>query len=100
MTNSDILKSSPSDIQLRGKLEEMVAADLLGPAEGENEELVERNVRDRYLVGVLTPPPNGPERQRRLRRARRMKKPSHLSIHWPKAGPTALRKARPNSTYR
>jgi len=55
MTNSDILKSSPSDIQLRGKLEEMVAADLLGPAGGENEELVERNVRDRYLVGALPP---------------------------------------------
>ncbi len=28
----------------------MVVKDLLGPAGGESEELVERNVRDRYLV--------------------------------------------------
>jgi len=33
----------------------MVVGDLLGPAGGENEELYERNVRDRYLVGVLAP---------------------------------------------
>lgn len=36
----------------------MVLKDLLGPAGGESEELVERNVRDRYLVGVLAPRPN------------------------------------------
>jgi hypothetical protein len=36
-------------------LEEMVGGDLLGPAGGPEEELTERNVRDRYLVGVLTP---------------------------------------------
>ena len=48
-------------------LEEMVAKDLLGPAGGESEELTERNVRDRYLVGVLAPrrkaaggPPSAP----------------------------------------
>jgi len=51
----EILKSEISDMQLRAKLEEMVIGDLLGPAGGENEELVERNVRDRYLVGVLAP---------------------------------------------
>jgi hypothetical protein len=33
----------------------MVVNDLLGPAAGENEELTERNVRDRYVVGVLAP---------------------------------------------
>ncbi len=33
----------------------MVIADLLGPAGGETEEIDERNVRDRYLVGVLAP---------------------------------------------
>jgi len=38
-------------------LEEMVVGDLLGPAGGAEEELTERNVRDRYLVGVLAPRP-------------------------------------------
>lgn len=33
----------------------MVFGDLLGPAGGPEEELTERNVRDRYLVGVLAP---------------------------------------------
>ena len=33
----------------------MVLGDLLGPAGGEKEELTERTVRDRYLVGVLAP---------------------------------------------
>jgi len=36
-------------------LEERVVGDLLGPAGGPDEELTERNVRDRYLVGVLAP---------------------------------------------
>jgi len=33
----------------------MVIGDLLGPAGGESEELTERTVRDRYIVGVLAP---------------------------------------------
>jgi len=45
----------PSQHQLRAELEKMVLGDLLGPAGGESEELTERNVRDRYLVGVLAP---------------------------------------------
>ena len=52
---SSILPTKPTPRELRAKLEEMVVNDLLGPAGGENEELVERNVRDRYLVGVLAP---------------------------------------------
>jgi len=52
---SNVLKSELSDMQLRSKLEEMVIHDLLGPAGGEGEELIERNVRERYLVGVLAP---------------------------------------------
>jgi hypothetical protein len=31
----------------------MVIRDLLGPAQGPDEELVERSVRERYLVGIL-----------------------------------------------
>ena len=45
----------PSQHQLRSELEAMVLGDLLGPAGGEGEELTERTVRDRYLVGVLAP---------------------------------------------
>ncbi|NLS91523.1 MAG: helicase [Planctomycetaceae bacterium] len=45
----------PTSNQLRAELEAMVLGDLLGPAGGESEELIERNVRDRYLVGVLAP---------------------------------------------
>ena len=45
----------PSQHQLRAELESMVLGDLLGPAGGEDEELTERTVRDRYLVGVLGP---------------------------------------------
>ena len=41
--------------QIRFELEAMVLGDLLGPAGGESEELTERTVRDRYLVGVLAP---------------------------------------------
>lgn len=50
-----LLESRLSDMQLRARLEEMVLKDLLGPAGGPNEEIDERNVRDRYLVGVLAP---------------------------------------------
>lgn len=45
----------PSQHQLRAELEAMVLGDLLGPASGESEEITERTVRDRYLVGVLAP---------------------------------------------
>jgi len=52
---SEVLQPRLSDLQLRTKLEEMVLNDLLGPAGGPEEEIAERNVRDRYLVGVLAP---------------------------------------------
>src|SRR3954454_15380064 len=44
-----------SDMQLRSRLFGMVVNDLLGPAGGPEEEITERNVHDRYLVGVLAP---------------------------------------------
>ena len=53
MTN--ILQSTPSPMTIRDELEQMVLLDLLGPAGGESEEIDERTVRDRYLVGVLAP---------------------------------------------
>jgi hypothetical protein len=49
------LETKPSDRELRAMLEQMVLNDLLGPAGGSDEEIDERNVRDRYLVGVLAP---------------------------------------------
>ena len=49
------LRTPLSQHQLRAELEAMVLGDLLGPAGGESEELTERTVRDRYLVGVLAP---------------------------------------------
>ncbi|MBN1991887.1 MAG: DISARM system helicase DrmA, partial [Anaerolineae bacterium] len=52
----DKLKETiPSPLELRAKLEEMVRADLLGPAGGPEEIVDERNVRDRYIVGRLAP---------------------------------------------
>ena len=50
-----LLENLPSPSQLRAELEAMVVGDLLGPAGGESEEITERNVRDRYLIGVLAP---------------------------------------------
>ena len=56
---TELLKPKLSDMQLRAKLEEMVLHDLLGPAAGPEEEVAERNVHDRYLVGILAPHTEG-----------------------------------------
>ncbi len=45
----------PTDYEIRAKLEKAILNDLLGPAGGEEEELDEDNVSDRYLVGLLAP---------------------------------------------
>jgi hypothetical protein len=46
---------TPTPSQVRSELLQAVLLDLLGPAAGPDEELDERNVRDRYLVGMLAP---------------------------------------------
>ncbi len=46
---------TPSPLQLRAELHDMVRRDLLGPAGGSEEEVNERNVRGRYIVGLLAP---------------------------------------------
>ncbi|MEO6326744.1 MAG: DISARM system helicase DrmA [Thermoanaerobaculia bacterium] len=51
----DALTPRESDTVLRARLLELALNDLQGPAGGETEEISERNVRDRYLVGVLAP---------------------------------------------
>lgn len=54
----------PTPAAIRAELEAKVRAELLGPAEGEDEEIDDRRLRprDRYLVGLIAP--------RRLRIAR------------------------------
>ena len=54
--------ATPSQHQLRAKLEEMVIRDLLGPMEGDDE-VAERSVRERYLVGILAPSRKGSDDQ-------------------------------------
>lgn len=46
---------TPTPLQLRAELEAMVRRDLLGPAGGPEEEVDERNVRGRYILGLLAP---------------------------------------------
>lgn len=45
---------------LRERLHQLVAADLLGPANGPAELVNERNVRGRYIVGLLAPQGQSP----------------------------------------
>src|SRR6185437_4283860 len=47
--------AAPEPAAIRQMLEDKVLADLLGPANGPEEEVDEQNVRDRYLVGLLAP---------------------------------------------
>jgi hypothetical protein len=55
MAQTSVLQAAASPMQIRDELEQMVVADLLGPAGGPAEEVDERSVRDRYLIGVLAP---------------------------------------------
>jgi len=50
-----VLQTIPSPMKIREELERMVLKDLLGPVGGPEEEIAEQSVRDRYLVGMLTP---------------------------------------------
>lgn len=45
----------PPAATIRAELEQLFIADLLGPVGGPEEEITERSVRDRYLVGMLAP---------------------------------------------
>jgi hypothetical protein len=49
-----VLKAA-SSFEIRQELEEKIIKDLLGPAEGEYEEIDEGRVSDRYLVGLIAP---------------------------------------------
>jgi len=45
----------PTKLELRAELEELLRGELLGPAEGPEEEVDEPSIVDRYLVGMLAP---------------------------------------------
>jgi hypothetical protein len=47
--------AAPSQVQIRDELQRLIVADLLGPAGGEDEEVAEDRVSERYLVGMLAP---------------------------------------------
>ena len=49
------LLAPPPPAALRDMLASAVLKDILGPAAGEDEEIQERSVHDRYLVGMLAP---------------------------------------------
>ena len=48
--------ASIPDWKIRELFHDAVGGDLLGPADGPEEEILESSVRDRYLVGKLAPP--------------------------------------------
>jgi hypothetical protein len=62
----------PTPYEIRAELEEAILNDLLGPVNGEEEEVEEDSVSDRYLVGLLAPlhrnktPEEKPEQQDEL----------------------------------
>jgi hypothetical protein len=49
------LLAAPPPVTMRAELEQLVLNDLLGPAGGPEEEVDERNITDRYLIGMLAP---------------------------------------------
>lgn len=46
---------TPTALELREELQRLVRNDLLGPAGGPEEEVAERNVRGRYVLGLVAP---------------------------------------------
>lgn len=54
--NGNFLQNhGPTDAQLRNELVAKITNDLLGPVQGEEEEVNEAHVCDRYLLGLLAP---------------------------------------------
>lgn len=53
--STEPLLAPPSQHQIRDELEHLIVADLLGPAGGPEEEVVERRISERYATGMLAP---------------------------------------------
>ena len=49
----------PSPAQIREELQELILGELLGPAEGPEEEVAEQRLTERYILGVLAPKDQG-----------------------------------------
>jgi hypothetical protein len=58
---ANVLQAAPSPRTIREELRQAVLKDLLGPAAGPEEEVDEKSVRERYLVGGLAPRQQSPE---------------------------------------
>jgi hypothetical protein len=54
-SSPDAPKHSPSPFELRARIFDAVVRDLLGPADGVEEEFAGAGIRDRYLLGQLLP---------------------------------------------
>jgi len=52
---AEVAANGASESELRDELHRVVMADLLGPCDGPEEEIIGTSVRDRYLVGKLAP---------------------------------------------
>jgi len=55
MTDSATPDTVPTPPEIRAELHDLIQAELLGPKDGNHEELDESRVVDRYLVGMLAP---------------------------------------------
>lgn len=53
--SAEPLLTPPSRHQIRDEFERLIVADLLGPAGGPEEEVVERRISERYATGMLAP---------------------------------------------
>lgn len=71
-TPKPLASKLPTPYEIRAEFEEAILNDLLGPVNGEEEEVEEDSVSDRYLVGLLAPlhrnkiPEEKPEQQDEL----------------------------------
>ncbi len=84
--------TSFASFAIREALIEAMVGDLLGPADGEDEIVDEQNVRGRYLVGILAPPPPPATPVRARRRPRPTRVPgSTARMGWPRARPSRPR---------
>jgi hypothetical protein len=52
---TETVLAPPSATVIRGEHEQLMLAELLGPAGGEDEEVVEDRVTERYILGMLAP---------------------------------------------
>jgi hypothetical protein len=52
---TETVLASPSATAIRDEHEELILAELLGPAGGDDEEVVEDRVTERYILGMLSP---------------------------------------------